>query len=249
MNRFWGYVIAIVTATLNWLVFCWVANYLGAKNPVFLGTALILTVIVHEVGHMIAMEANGIKSYAIFLFIMGGASPLPRYTNKVKELHWSKYAAISLAGVMGNMAMVIMAGLFYLVSGIPAHQLSQIVSLNGLLILYNMWPIWIFDGGHFAKKLFNSMPEHEDLGSALRTGIVIATLALMATILSLRDFLTSGLVIFWGLHFQATHDDPNGSDDPRAMNKKQRSFWSAIYMLIICIAIIMMAVSTQPWYK
>lgn len=246
MSRWIGIPLAVTTAFLNWLVFYKVAAYFHSKDPIFIANILILAIVLHELGHLIILESHGIKTHLIFLVVMGGAISDPKYNVKRKQLSWSTLAAVSLAGVTANVLMVIGSFVLYWTGLLTSGQLSQIANLNGVLILYNLLPLWIFDGGHFAKFLFNSIPEDKDFGYMVRIAATVGIMAIMATILSKYDFTITFCLIFWGLHFQSHHDDPRGSYSQLAMTRKQQCNWASYYVLLISLGIVLMA-ATKKW--
>ncbi len=94
MKRSTGILVAVGTAALNWLVFLQTGKWLHFQDPAFFATAITMTLVIHELGHLVVLEANGIKTHLIFLVILGGAMPDPSCKDKLDKLPWSNKAAI-----------------------------------------------------------------------------------------------------------------------------------------------------------
>ncbi|MFC1662719.1 hypothetical protein ACFL04_00955 [Patescibacteria group bacterium] len=246
-SRVIGLVVALVTAAANWLVFYWVAVKFGSPAPEFIAWIVLLSVVLHEIGHLIVLEANGIKTYLVFLVILGGAIPDPKHKDKYLGLPHHTLAQIYLAGVTLNLLMVLGSVVLYWLGDISARELGQITNLSGIMILFNLLPIWIFDGGRFAKIFFDSSPEDKDTGYVIKFTAIIGVVFFLLTLLTEYSFIFSLLLLFWGLHFRANHDDPMGSHSKQAMSKKQLKGWAYYYAALMILAAYFMA-STDKWY-
>lgn len=246
MSRWIGIPLAVGTAIFNWWIFYKIAEHYHSINPFFIANILMLAIVLHEIGHLVVMEKNGIKTHLIFLVILGGAITDPKYAKKLKVLPWSTLAAIYIAGVTTNVLMVLCSFILQQMGYLTSGQLAQIVNLNGCLILYNLLPFWIVDGGRFTKILFDSISEDRDFGFAIKIAATVGIIAIMASVLSLRNFILTAWLIFWGLHFKANHDDPQGSFSSRAMTRRQQSNWAIYYIILISIGIIFLAI-TKTW--
>lgn len=246
MKRLYSLLFALSTFVATWWVYTLVCPHLFPKlDPVFFATSVIVSVLVHELGHWLVFEKNGIKTHLVFLVVLGGASPWSEYAKRLKNLPWSTHAAVALAGVMGNLAVVVGGWLVYLFGYLTWDQWSRLANLNGELILYNMLPFGILDGGRFAKLLFNSVPEWEDGKVMLRMTATIGLLILMIALFSPERFMLTFWLFFWGLHFQSNHDDPNGSYSHLAMDRKQQERWAAVYLAMIFSGLILLATTTK----
>lgn len=248
MNRGWSGTLAVVTAVLNWGAFYGLARLFRVEEPFFLATILILSIVIHEIIHLIFLEAKGIKSTLIFLVVMGGAVPHRSHQHKILSLPWSTLAAIYLSGVCGNYLVILGASILLLFGRLTTHHFEQIVNLNALLVMYNLWPVWKLDGGHFAKLLFNSISEDRDMNYAISLGLTVGLVAITMTIISPTNFIITAWFVTWGLFFRATHDDPTGSTKHLAMTRRQQKRWAILYVSLICASIVLMGV-TEPWYR
>ncbi|MCL4399668.1 M50 family metallopeptidase [Patescibacteria group bacterium] len=248
MKRSVSILVAVITAILNWYAFAQIGHWLKLQDPNFFATVILATVVVHELGHLIFLEANGIKTHLIFLVIMGGAVPDASCKNKLDNLPWSKKAAIYLAGVSGNLIVVIVFAILAAAGNITITQLEGVVNISGNLILYNLLPLWIFDGGHFAKVLFNSISEDRDGYFVWAIGITFFIMTILMAILSAQVFFMTAIWLFWGLQFQAKHDDPEGSYNKLAMTKNQQRNWGIYYAFLLILGLVFMS-TTRVWLK
>ncbi|PIU42610.1 MAG: hypothetical protein COS98_02040 [Parcubacteria group bacterium CG07_land_8_20_14_0_80_35_11] len=245
MNRWIGYTIATATAVMTYFVFYYIASLFGATNPQFIAIALTVAMIVHEIMHLIAIEANGIPAQMFFLVIIGGAMPLLGQESKYKKLSWERQAIIALAGVTGNFIVILSAFLLSQSNYLAFNDFLRILNLNGVLILWNLFPLWIWDGGRFAKLLFNSISEDED--TKYKYAMLVCFVAVVITLIIYGKLSFIHLWMFsWGLHWQASHDDPEGTYDPKSMLDSHHKWWAALYLLMICAGAIIAGI-TPNW--
>ncbi len=246
LKRLFSILVAVLTAVANWYIFCWLAGVLKLSNPEFLANILLLSVIVHEIGHWIVLETSGIPTHLIFLVVLGGAVPDPKYKAALNSLDWSNKALIYMAGVSMNVLLMVIVLVMYLMDNISSVQTQQIVNLNGILIFFNVLPIGIFDGGRFAKVLFDSIPEDLDIKFTFKILLpVYAVVILLLIVVGRFDFVSLSLLL-WGLQFQANHDDPEGSSNKLAMTKNQYGNWTLVYIGFLIVGLIAEA-TTKNW--
>jgi Zn-dependent protease len=220
---------------------------LGSSIPHFIAFSLTVTMVIHELGHLIAFELNGVPARMIFLVVVGGASPFKDYNRKFNQLPWARQASIVLAGVGGNIILAIAAYFLYLNQGIPYMELMRLLNLTGLLIFWNLLPFWITDGAHFTKLLFNSVSENRDtkfeIGLVLWFSLVLFVLGIICGKISVGNLW----FFLWGLHYQANHDDPRGSRSPMAIPEHHQKWWAALYLAIMTIGVVLM-MTTPEWF-
>lgn len=245
-KRLVWYCVAGITAILNYYFFYFSAQLLGSKNPGFIAFMFISAVFAHETMHLIAFELNGIPAKMFFLLIIGGTVEFKEYKEALKSLAWEKHSIIVMAGVFGNF-LVIAASFFVFRTGLMRFsEFLAIVNLNSVLILYNLIPLWPFDGGYFAKMFFNSMPKNRNNDyqisiTASFIGILIITLFITGSL-----ELISFLLIPFALYVRARKNNTFGPQNPNAIPVSRQKWWAAIYLILISVSAIIVA-NTTSW--
>ena len=142
---------------IGWLAFGYYAeggSAVALSRVVFI-LLLFVCVVLHEFGHAFAAKAFGINTPDITLLPIGGVARLERMPEEpVQEL------IIAVAGPMVN--VVIALGLF--VAGGPqvfvdsstvegGGFLAQLMTINIMLVLFNLLPAFPMDGGRVLRAL------------------------------------------------------------------------------------------------
>jgi len=129
----------------------------GALTAVALISLVFLCVLLHEFGHAYAALAFGIRTPDITLHLFGGIARLER----MPEKPWQE-VIIALAGPMVNVAI---AGALYIALGkgatVPvarwltgdSNLLATLLSVNVMLVLFNLVPAFPMDGGRVFRAL------------------------------------------------------------------------------------------------
>jgi len=156
-------------AAVYWSLYGW---------PLALG--LVVSIYIHEMGHVSVLRSLGIQAGAP-LFIPGvGALVMlkERITDPVID------ARIGLAGPVWGLCAAVAAFAVYLVTGAPIWY--AIAELTGLLNLFNLIPIWQLDG----SRGFHAL-RRED------RWIVVGTVAVMLLLTGQRLLWIIGAVAAW----------------------------------------------------
>ena len=142
---------------IAWLAFGYYAQggSVAAASRVIFILLLFLCVVLHEFGHAFAAKAFGINTPDITLLPIGGVARLERMPEEpLQEL------VIAVAGPMVN--VVIALGLFvaggsqafFNPSTIEGGSLvAQLMTINILLLLFNLLPAFPMDGGRVLRAL------------------------------------------------------------------------------------------------
>lgn len=245
MSRVASLALFVVTGIISWLAYIGIATWLEITDPQFIGTAVISSVLVHEIGHWMFMEYYGIRAHIFFAIIFGGA--VPEDTEKYDDLPWIKKSTILLAGPGGNVVVVVVGVLLYLIEVIDGDQLGRLVNINGGLISLNLIPFGILDGGRFAKLLFDSVPERYD-DRYLATITIVSTLMIIVSgYVTGNYYLPTAAMIFIGANKLSKNDDQFGSYDSRAMSLGQCRGAMYVYLTLLTIGIVLEALS-MAWH-
>jgi len=118
------------------------------SNPILDIIIIIFVIIIHELGHLIAMKAYGYKDVKMFFIPFFGAA----VTGKNENISSSKKAIISLAGPVPGITL----GFLLLITSFFLH--SQFVYKLSIMFIYlnalNLLPLFPFDGGRFMSEMF-----------------------------------------------------------------------------------------------
>lgn len=245
-DRLAWYVVAIATIVLNYWAFYGIASLFGSKIPHFIAISLTVSMFVHELGHLIVMEANGVPSMMVFLVLLGGAGPLPRGRERDKNLNWGNQAAIMLAGVAGNLAIILAVGLFWSLGYVSADTCLRTWNLNAILIMWNLFPLWKLDGGHFTQLLFDSIDENRDTKYEMGLSAAFFAILIMVLVICGKFNLFNFWLFFWGLHYKANHDDRPGSQNIKKIPLQSQKWWAILYLVMIGIGVVILS-STPVW--
>src|SRR5438874_13291101 len=142
---------------IGWLAFRYYAEggTAAAAGSVFFILLLFACVVLHEFGHAFAAKAFGINTPDITLLPIGGVARLERMPEEpVQEL------IIAVAGPLVN--VVIALGLF-IADGAQAllnpaaveagGLIAQLLTINIMLVLFNLLPAFPMDGGRVLRAL------------------------------------------------------------------------------------------------
>lgn len=135
---------------------------------------LILSIIIHELGHAIAARKLHVPIERIHLFLFGGMAEL-----RHRPLRPSDELLISLAGPMASLLFALLLWpLMLLVKPyffVEYHVIQFILYVNLLLALFNMIPVYPLDGGRSLRALFWKFTDNYYRSSVkmYRTGALI----------------------------------------------------------------------------
>lgn len=133
-------------------------NFAGAFENIAFVLVLFVCVVLHEYGHALAARRYGIKTQDITLLPIGGVARLERMPDKpAQEL------VVAAAGPMVN--VLIAASLFVVLlfagATVPSlglgwgreSFLANLMTINVVLILFNLIPAFPMDGGRILRAL------------------------------------------------------------------------------------------------
>ncbi|WP_245543234.1 site-2 protease family protein [Oceanospirillum maris] len=157
-------VIKVVLAGASLAAYSWLFSLPFALS-------LIACLVVHEYGHIRAMQHFGMKTKGIYLIpFMGGLALGDAKINT----RWQD-VVISLMGPFFGLGMSLLALLAYWITG--NIFFAGIAAFNSLLNLFNLLPILPLDGGHVLKSVSFSMNSIAGLllcGAGAGLGVLIS---------------------------------------------------------------------------
>jgi Zn-dependent protease len=175
-----------------------------------LAAGLVVSIYIHEMGHVAALARYGIRATAP-LFIPGVGAVIrlrQRLTDPGQD------AQVGLAGPLWGLGAAVAAFLIFLVTGKPIW--GAIAKLGAVLNLFNLMPIWQLDGG----RAFHALSRRQRWFAAA----VLGALWFLITP-STQDGPERGTLILVTLvaAFQAAFGSPAREPDRRAL---------AVYVLV-----------------
>jgi Zn-dependent protease len=148
-----------------WLLIIWVLLSFSSSGGLSQGLAAVefllavfLCVYLHELGHAFAAKHYGIRTLDITMLPIGGLARLERLPDKAIQEFW-----IALAGPAVNVVIALALGTGLFLRGELAHLrdmevlrhnfLEQLVYVNIVLAVFNMFPALPMDGGRVLRSL------------------------------------------------------------------------------------------------
>ncbi|MAE66584.1 MAG: hypothetical protein CMJ18_20125 [Phycisphaeraceae bacterium] len=184
-QRRWGWLTGVLVVGVT------IAVFLGAGAMAWtwqFAGMLVLILLVHEMGHFVAMKAFGYRDVRMFFIPMLGAAVSGRPTNVAG---WKK-VIVYLAGPLPGIAIGIAAGIGAIVNG--QEWLQQLALIAIVLNLINLAPILPLDGGRVIDTTLTSRHPMADVAFRIVTVSVLA-LGWLAT----QDGVLLGLGILMGV--------------------------------------------------
>lgn len=140
---------------------------------------LLVSLLFHEWGHWMMYRHNGMRSRIIFLLPVGAAT-IPETDEellKLNQLHWWRLSWLCLAGPAVNLFLM---ALSHLLTGYTDWA-ADAVAINGWLVIGNLLPLSISDGGLIARSVFHSVKRTTGYWIA-NASVMVSSLAAMAIV-------------------------------------------------------------------
>lgn len=131
--------------------------------------ALLVTVIIHEMGHWTAMKAYNYSNVKIFFIPLIGAFT----SGKKQEVSQKQLSIIILAGPLPG--VIIGMILFYINLDLNNETLKMLSNCFLFLNLFNLLPIYPLDGGRIMETLFIKQNYYIRLVFGIISIIILAT--------------------------------------------------------------------------
>lgn len=170
------------------------ATWAMAVGSITLLLAVFLCVLLHEFGHALAARRFGIRTHDITLLPIGGLARLERIPEQPRQELW-----IALAGPAVNVAIVALLLPLAAILGGPrqvpgnlagAGFLTQLISINVVLVVFNLLPAFPMDGGRVLRAVLAMF-----LPYTRATNIAAACGQFMAVLFGVIGFFTNWMLM------------------------------------------------------
>jgi Zn-dependent protease len=219
-----------------------------------LGLALVLQVFIHELGHLFVFRQNGIRSRIWWLFPLGAAAaPVNREENRKSDsLPWNTVAWLLQAGIMANVAVMVIGSLL---RGVSVQWLAEfggnLLTAGGVLAISNLIPVGKLDGSLLFHVIFSSLQEKDDARVA-RGFAAILVLVILAAVVSIAwlglaerivaFFIRTGWFVVFaliaaGIWHRQGMDNPAYAASSQAMTRRQALVHILYYIALLYIAL------------
>jgi Zn-dependent protease len=162
-----------------------------------LSLALIISMILHELGHGIVYQKNEVEVDLLIIFPLGAvAKPANQQENaKSDTLPLYELSWLVLAGPVISTALVVIGKVLavYGAYDFVVNFGKYLAVLNTFLVIFNLLPIWVLDAGQLANITLTSLDEE----SYRKTSTLLSSL-ILAAVLSLI-FVSPNVSGFWGI--------------------------------------------------
>ena len=213
IGRLFGVEVRLHLTFVFLLAFVWMAEAAmkGNSTP---GRVLTLVgiifgaVVLHELGHALVAQREGMQAKAIILLPIGGITVIDEAHSTPKpgtEL-WQRDIRIALAGPVVNLVIALVSAAIVLTQFPEAHLwtrplvhsnhlLRSLVWANLGLGLFNLLPAYPMDGGRVLRALFS---RHTDMVQATRRAVSIShALATLTVVVGMLLLLQGGSDRVW----------------------------------------------------
>jgi Zn-dependent protease len=242
-----GYpVLAIGSAVVTWFGIYAMRSYLlPFENASFAAAVLFVILLVHEMGHWLAMARHRMYCLMVFTPLIGGVIFSKKIEAQVEELPWYEQMHIFLAGVYGQFVFVGISCALTLLQQFTVSEFQIILLLNGWIILINLIPLGFLDGGRFIRKLLQSTPRVARKEFVIRLGIFVFGFGGVVNFIFKTGFFFLLLVYFWSLMLTEfkLRKERASEYDWRALDYQQRRKSYLLYIGCLTIAFVLFGFS------
>ena len=237
-----------------------VALFVGLFHFLFswswsLTIALLLSMFLHECGHVLVFRLANIRFILLFLFPLGAVAAPVNQTEDARsdQLHWYTISWLLQAGPAVNVLLMLFGVAVQSLPAAPELRLfaRDLVYVNGLLASMNLIPLWTLDSGQLFNVIYNSLEEHEDkfVTGSLLLGVLLVLLFILRLpgMLSWAMILSNTIIHFgWvafllvfavGILNKQAHDKPENAQSKQAMSNRQVLIHLVVYFALVTLTL------------
>lgn len=134
--------------------------------------AVLVLLMVHELGHYFAMRRAGLEVKGIYLIPILGAATVPKDQWRTR----SQQAAIALAGPLWSTVLNLIPFVIVLATGDRYPLMATVAGIWALFNFLNLLPISPLDGGRLLSALGNSISS--GIGTAISLGAMLLVMGI-----------------------------------------------------------------------
>ncbi|PKM77440.1 MAG: peptidase M50 [Firmicutes bacterium HGW-Firmicutes-15] len=187
-----------IRVNLFFLLLCAAYTALGLGWEILF---IFVSVLVHEIGHVVMALALGVKVAEIELLPFGGQAKIEDFTG----LEPDREIYIALAGPAVSLSL---AGIFYFLRpDMASSYLPLFININLFLGIFNLCPALPLDGGRIMRAFLSAKIGYKKsttraaiLGKIIALGISLYGLYLIYYHQSGLNYLAVGTLLFWAAH-------------------------------------------------
>jgi Zn-dependent protease/CBS domain-containing protein len=214
-GRIFGVEIRIHLTFFFLLLFVWftesaVKSADAGPRALALVALIFFSVVLHELGHALVSQREGIAAKAIILLPIGGVTLLDETRQPLESgmQTWKRDIRIALAGPLVNLViagvavLIVSAALPYILIWhkpfvTPLNLPRSVIWVNVFLALFNLLPAYPTDGGRVLRAFFaRNMDPVQATRRAVTIGQVFATMLMLVGMLSNIWLTLIGFFIF-----------------------------------------------------
>lgn len=190
LDPLWFVIFGLVTLNFGFAYQSW-GNLVGWFAAVVMALLLFVSVLLHELGHSLTAQAQGIKVNRITLFLFGGIAAIEEESKTP-----GKAFQVAIAGPLVSISLFVLLRLLATItpaSTISAAVINDLGRINLVLALFNLLPGLPLDGGQVLKAaLWKATGNRfQAVRGAARAGQILGYTAIALGLLV--DYLTSDL--------------------------------------------------------
>jgi len=246
-----GFFIALTTALANWLLYYKLVEHYYFSDIVFITSALLVSLAIHELGHAIVLRVYDVRTYIVFAVIGAVTLPYKEDREKFLSLRPQTKMFMALAGVIANTVLVSISFLLYALHIIDHYQLVVMAYMGAILILPNLLPLSLIislDGSLFMQGFLEGTRKNRMSGYILAASVTLLAFVAgtwlflspqMARLAAIFSFLAQiGFALLSWRRYRQYREHPEWYLEARLVESKILRRWMCLYLLLILVGIL-----------
>ncbi len=183
-----------------WIIAIFLAPHKSPREAIIWCLAILISIIVHELGHAIVMRSYGARP-RIVLYGFGGLAVSERMPTS-----WFQNVITSFAGPFFGIFFYVIIEVVIRQFGMPENELlywfvAYLLTINWLWNLFNLVPIYPLDGGQISRELLTRFMS-ASTGITVSLWLSIVCCAVVGSYVVMQTGSTYNLILFALLGYQ-----------------------------------------------